>query len=314
MQDFDEYLRNFRARYVKVEPEGTATPHGAGTYGEVYKAVCRHTKAVVALKEMKNQNEEEGVPSTALREVALLKQLRHPNVVSLLDVCCSPKKMILVFEFVEQDLKKYMRSRNCVLEPPTIKSMCLQLCTGIEYCHANSVLHRDLKPQNLLVDARGHLKLADFGLARAFTLPIPKLTHEVVTVWYRPLEILFGGKLYSTPVDMWGVGCIFAEMATGSPLFRGDSEIDTIFKICQKLGTPTEETWPGVNDLPDFKLTFPKWKAKGWENIRNTKAQLGTSGVELLEQLMAYDPKVRLSARGALRMRYFADVEVPEVV
>lgn len=292
-------VQTFRAKYVKVEPNG-ATPYGVGAYGEVYKAVCRHTKAVVALKEIKNRGEAEGVPSTALREVALLKQLRHPNIVSLLDVCCSPKKMILVFELC-----------NCKLEPPTIKSMCLQLCTGIEFCHANSVLHRDLKPQNLLVDDRGQLKLADFGLARAFMLPVPELTHEVVTVWYRPMEILFGGTHYSTPVDMWSVGCIFAEMATGSPLFRGDSEIDTIFKICQKLGTPTVETWPGVSDLPDFKSTFPQWKAKGWKNIRNTKAQLGTSGIDLLEQFMAFEPEARMSARGALRHPYFADVAYP---
>jgi len=306
--DFDELARSFKARYQRVEPK----PVGAGTYGEVYKARCISSGGFVALKEMKNTNEEEGIPSTALREVALLKQLRHANVVGLLDVFCSPKKVILVFEFVDQDLKKYMRSRNCKLDPSTIKSLTHQLCTGIEYCHANSVLHRDLKPQNLLVDGQLRLKLADFGLARAFMLPVGRLTHEVVTVWYRPLEILLGGKLYSTPVDMWGVGCIFAELATGNPLFCGDSEIDTIFKICQKLGTPTAEAWPGLSDMPDFKPTFPKWKAKGWENIRNTKAQLGPVGIDLLDKLMLYDPKLRMSARSALKHRYFADVELPD--
>jgi len=253
------------------------------------------------------------VPSTAIREVALLKQLAHENVVELLDVCCTTRKMILAFEFVEQDLKKFMRARKSHLEPSTIKSFNFQLCRGIEFCHANRVLHRDLKPQNLLVDGSLRLKIADFGLARAYTLPIPKYTHEVVTVWYRPLEILLGSAKYSVPVDMWGVGCIFAEMACGNPLFAGDSEIDTIFKICQKLGTPTAETWPGVTDMPDFKPTFPKWKAKGWENIRNTKAQLGSVGVDLLEQFMVYDPAKRISARRALQHTYFSDVQVPAV-
>merc|ERR1740123_2133357 len=220
--------------------------------------------------------------------------------------------MVLAFEFVENDLKKYMRSRGRHLDPATIKSFCFQLCKGVEFCHANRVLHRDLKPQNLLIDSRLRLKIADFGLARAYTLPIPKYTHEVVTVWYRPLEILLGSQLYSVPVDMWGVGCILAEMATGNPLFCGDSEIDTIFKICQKLGTPTAETWPGVTDMPDFKPTFPKWPPKGWENIRNTKAQIGSVGIDLLERLMTFDPAKRMSARRALQHPYLADAEALE--
>jgi len=150
------------------------------------------------------------------------------------------------------------------------------------------------------------LKIADFGLARAFSLPVPQYTHEVVTVWYRPLEILLGSKLYSVPVDLWGVGCILAEMATGSPLFAGDSEIDTAFKIFQKLGTPTEAVWPGVSELPDFKPTFPKWQHKGWANIRNTQAQVGSSGIDLLDKLMRYNPRTRISAREALQHPYFA--------
>jgi len=305
--NFEAMARSFEAKYEVCDLLGE------GTYGKVYKAKCSRSGGVVALKKMKLDSEEEGVPSTAIREVALLKQLNHRNVVELVDVFCSTKKMILVFEFVDNDLKKYMKAHGRSLDPSTIKSFCYQLCTGIEYCHANRVLHRDLKPQNLLIDARGRLKIADFGLARTFSLPIPKYTHEVVTVWYRPLEILLGSQLYSVPVDMWGVGCIFAEMATGSPLFCGDSEIDTIFKICQKLGTPTQDQWPGLADCPDFKPSFPKWKAKGWENIRNTKAQLGAAGIDLLENLMVYDPRKRISGRRALQHPYFVDVAVPEL-
>merc|ERR1712072_1358999 len=152
----------------------------------------------------------------------------------------------------------------------------------------------DLKPQNLLISTKANppvLKIADFGLARAFLTPVPKYTHEVVTVWYRAPEILLGSAIYSVPVDLWSVGCVLAEMATGAPLFPGDSEIDTIFKIFQKLGTPTEADWPGLSELPDFKPTFPKWPAKGWAKIRNVQAQLGNSGVDLLEQLTRYNPK-----------------------
>merc|ERR1719440_696894 len=251
------------------------------------------------MKQMKLDAQEEGVPSTAIREIALLKELSHPNVVKLLDVFCKPNKLVLVFEFLENDLKKYMKALSGRLTPSTVKNFAFQLCKGVEFRHANRIIHRDLKPQNLLIDNRLRLKIADFGLARAFQTPIPKYTHEVVTVWYRPPEILLGSVLYSVPVDVWSMGCILAEMATGSPLFAGDSEIDTIFKIFQKLGTPTEAQWPSLRELPDFKPTFPKWPHKGWVNIRNTHAQVGAEGISLLERLMAYNPADRMSARRA---------------
>merc|ERR1711976_384845 len=185
-----------------------------------------------------------------------------------------------------------MKSLGGRLQPGQVKDFARQMCKGVEFFHASRIIHRDLKPQNLLVDSSTmRLKIADFGLARAFSLPMPQYTHEVITVWYRPLEILMGSKLYSLPVDMWGVGCILAEMATGSPLFAGDSEIDTAFKIFQKLGTPTLATWPGIDELKEWKPTFPKWQPKGWENIRNTKAQVGESGIDLLQGLLVYAPQ-----------------------
>jgi serine/threonine protein kinase len=300
-ESFNEAERVFRSQYDMMEVLGE------GTYGKVRKARCRQTGELRALKQMKVSNREEGVPSTAIREIAILKELSHENIVRLIDIFCKPGELVLVFEVLDTDLKKHMRALGGRLQAGQVKDFAKQLCKGVEFCHANRIIHRDLKPQNLLIDSTSmRLKIADFGLARAFSLPIPQYTHEVITVWYRPLEILLGSKLYSLPVDMWGVGCILAEMATGSPLFAGDSEIDTAFKIFQKLGTPTEAMWPGLSELPDFKSTFPKWKPKGWENIRNTRAQLGHTGVDLLEQLMRYNPSARISARGALQHAYFA--------
>jgi serine/threonine protein kinase len=309
-ENFEELERGFENQYVMEELLGE------GTYGKVYKARNKRSGQTVAMKKMKLMDvaQEEGIPSTALREVALLKELNHENIVRLEEVFCSPKKLVLVFEFVEKDLKKHMRSLGGTpLAPATIKGLTYQLCRGTEFCHANKIIHRDIKPQNLLIErldgGRLRLKIADFGLARAFTNPVPKYTHEVVTVWYRPLEILLGSPIYSVPVDLWSIGCVAAEMASGAPLFAGDSEIDTVFKIFQKLGTPTAEQWPGLSELPDFKPTFPKWPPRGWSNIRNTRAQMGETGIDLLEGLMVYDPGRRLSARQALLHHYLADAE-----
>lgn len=303
-ENFEEAERRFESQYEILEK----SPLGEGTYGKVYKARQNRTGEWVAMKQMKLDTQEEGVPSTAIREIALLKELSHSNVVKLLDVFCKPNKLVLVFEFLENDLKKYMKSSGR-LTPSIVKNLAYQLNRGVEFCHANRIIHRDIKPQNLLIDLKLRMKIADFGLARAFTVPVPKYTHEVVTVWYRPPEILLGTTLYSVPVDLWSIGCVHAEMATGAPLFAGDSEIDTIFKIFQKLGTPTEATWPGVSELPDFKHTFPKWPARGWAQIRNTAQQVGPDGIDLLEKLMCYDPKRRMSARGALVHPYFRDVD-----
>jgi len=310
LDDFEEAERRFESQYELHEK----IVLGEGTYGKVYKARSNRTNEWVAMKQMKLDAQEEGVPSTAIREIALLKELSHPNVVKLLDVFCKPNKLVLVFEFLENDLKKYMKALNGRLNSSTVKNFAFQLCKGVEFCHANRIIHRDLKPQNLLIDNRMRLKLADFGLARAFTLPVPKYTHEVVTVWYRPPEILLGATLYSVPVDLWSIGCVLGEMATGQPLFAGDSEIDTIFKIFQKLGTPTEAMWPGVSELPDFKPNFPRWPPRGWSQIRNTAQQVGPDGIDLLERLMCYDPRRRLSARQSISHKYFRDAEaaVPE--
>jgi serine/threonine protein kinase len=136
-------------------------------------------------------------------------------------------------------------------------------------------MHRDLKPQNLLVNAAGDIKIADFGLARAYSIPIRVLTHEVVTLWYRAPEILLGSKTYAPPVDIWSMGVIFVEMLTKRPLFPGDSEIDQIFKIFRMLGTPDDTIWPNVSQLPDFKAVFPAWPQRNIADVLSLRERLG---------------------------------------
>lgn len=279
---------------------------GEGTYGVVYKAKDLTSGRLVALKKIRVEADDEGVPSTAMREISLLKELSsHPNVVHLHEVIHQQDKLYLVFEFVDQDLKKCMESLPSKMDILQIKSYLYQLLAGIAFCHANRVLHRDLKPQNLLIDQYGNLKLADFGLARAFGIPIRSYTHEVVTLWYRAPEILLGAKQYSTPVDTWSIGCIFAEMVNKQPLFPGDSEIDELFRIFRVLGTPNEVVWPGVSSLPDYNPCFPKWCPYSLSSVVPT---LDPLGIDLLARMLVYEPSRRLSARAAMAHPWFHDL------
>jgi len=291
---------------------------GEGTYGIVYKAKDKITNQYVALKKIRLETESEGVPSTAIREISLLKELEHPGVVQLLDVVHADTVLYLVFEYLDKDLKKLMDDHAAAsriegvggpgLPEPLVKSYLRQLLDGIAYCHKHRVLHRDLKPQNLLIDGHGLIKLADFGLARAFGLPVRTYTHEVVTLWYRAPEILLGCKFYSTSVDTWSLGCIFAEMLSRRPLFPGDSEIDQLFRIFRSLGTPTEASWPGVSSLPDYKPVFPRWEAQ--EITQILPLDLSDGGHDLLQQLLMYNPNARISSKQALLHPYLANADI----
>ncbi|KAK8376055.1 hypothetical protein O3P69_008638 [Scylla paramamosain] len=217
-------------------------------------------------------------------------------------------KLFLVFEFLNMDLKKYMDSlpSGKYIDKKLVKSYCYQLFQGILFCHQRRVLHRDLKPQNLLINEQGVIKIADFGLARAFGIPVRVYTHEVVTLWYRAPEVLLGSARYSCPVDVWSLGCIFAEMVTKRPLFHGDSEIDQLFRIFRTLTTPTEENWPGVTQLQDYKTNFPKWTDY---NLANSVKQMDSDGLDLLSKTLIYDPTKRISAKEALKHPYFDDLD-----
>jgi len=279
---------------------------GEGAYGIVYKGQDSNGE-IYALKTIRLEAEDEGMPSTTIREIALLKELQHPNIVSLCDVIHTEKKLTLVFEYLDQDLKKLLDVQcDSGLDAATTKSFLYQILQGVAFCHQTRVLHRDLKPQNLLINREGVLKIADFGLARAFGIPVRSYTHEVVTLWYRAPDVLLGSRKYSTPVDIWSCGCIFAEMVTGRPLFPGASEQEQLTKIIKVLGTPTEEQWPSIFEMPNYKDDFPRYEPRPWSTIT---PGLDSAGVDLVELMLVYDPVKRISAKAACDHEYFRDID-----
>jgi cyclin-dependent kinase len=295
-------------RYVKffVSSDAIICLNGSEK-GIVYKAKDRVTGDIVALKKIRLEAEDEGIPSTAIREISLLKELQHPNIVRLYDVVHTERKLTLVFEFLDQDLKKYLDICDSGLDLPILKSFLYQLLNGIAHCHHHRILHRDLKPPNLLINREGQLKLADFGLARAFGIPVRSYTHEVVTLWYRAPDVLLGSRKYSTPVDIWSVGCIFAEMANGRPLVAGTSEADQLDRIFRLLGTPTIQDYPGIVQLPDYSPDLPPYPPPRG-GLASLVPTLPPDGVDLLSKMLQYDPARRITAQAALEHPFFYDM------
>lgn len=263
----------------------------------------------MALKEI-HLDSEEGTPSTAIREISLMKELKHENIVALHDVIHTENKLMLVFEYMDGDLKKYMdtQGERGALRPPVIKSFMYQLLKGIDFCHKNRVLHRDLKPQNLLINSKGQLKLGDFGLARAFGIPVNTFSNEVVTLWYRAPDVLLGSRTYNTSIDIWSAGCIMAEMFTGRPLFPGTTNEDQIIRIFRIMGTPTERTWPGLSQFPEYKTT---WQMYATQSLATILHQIDATGIDLLNRMLQLRPELRISAHDALQHLWFHDLLGP---
>ncbi|KAI8871524.1 Pkinase-domain-containing protein [Ramicandelaber brevisporus] len=295
---------------------------GEGTFGEVHKAKHATTGRIVALKRVIVRKEEgkpdEGFPITMIREIKLLRALNHPNIVPLVDMAVKPfdpekrreASLYLVFPYLEHDLTGLLRNESVNITAGLIKLYMRQLLNGIGYLHSQGVLHRDIKASNLLIDNRGVLRIADFGLARLYSpADVRPLTQCVVTRWYRPPELFMGARTYTGAIDMWGVGCVFGEMLTRRPILQGESEIKQAFKIFDLCGMPTNTVWPGYLDLPDSNIVKQYADTTGVTSYRpdlhNRFKDYSKEAVELLNKLLKLDPADRITAEKALEDEYF---------
>ncbi|GLE05577.1 hypothetical protein PINS_up014609 [Pythium insidiosum] len=288
-----------------------------GTEGTCFKCYQRSTGKTLAMKKARVFPKGEGVPYYMLRELAVLKGIKHDHIATLEMISLAKDELHVFFPYVDKTLHEIINptgdpSGGRVLSERVIRRLLHQLLDAIAFCHRRGVLHRNLKPKHLLINTNDMdtledavLQISDFALVRATGIPRRTYTMEVVTLWYRPPEILMGVRGYSSAVDIWSVGCIFAEMAQGKPLFTGISEIDQLFQIFSKLSTPTSESWPGFTSLPNYHFDFPNWKRRPLHRLFPNISDLG---IDLLSKLLTYNPEQRITAEDALRHPYFSGV------
>ncbi|RWS26547.1 hypothetical protein B4U80_06221, partial [Leptotrombidium deliense] len=293
---------------------------GQGTFGEVFKARDKTTRKLVALKKILMDNEKEGFPITALREIRILQLLKNENVVNLIEICRTKSSdtkgkatFYLVFEFCEHDLAGLLSNLNVKFSLGEIKSVMKQLLNGLYFIHSNKILHRDMKAANILITKTGCLKLADFGLARAYSQQnkANRYTNRVVTLWYRPPELLLGERNYGPPVDLWGAGCIMAELWTRSPLMQGSSEQNQLLLISQLCGSICPEVWPGVERLELFRsMELPKGLKRRLKDRLRTHVK-DSHALELVDRLLTLDPSKRSDADTLLNHDFFWSDPMP---
>lgn len=317
------YMDKFKLPYMNdVSCYEKLLKIGQGTFGEVFKARCKKTGRMVALKKILMENEKEGFPITALREVKMLQQLKHQHITELIEICSSKSgnqlqkeraTFYLVFTFCEHDLAGLLSNKRVQLSMTHCKTLMKHLLSGLHQIHHSSILHRDMKAANILITREGVLKLADFGLAR----PIFKnrnhlYTNRVVTLWYRPPELLLGEREYGPAIDIWGAGCIMAELWTRAPILQGDTEQKQLQLISQLCGSIVPEVWPEVEKLPLYKtMELP-------QNLnRIVTTRLGSiikdnNAVNLIDRLLTLDPTKRGSAEEALDHTFFFTAPEPK--
>ncbi|KAI9661173.1 MAG: hypothetical protein M1821_009500 [Bathelium mastoideum] len=289
-----------------------------GSYGWVSRAKETATGEIVALKKLKMDNLNDGFPITAMREIQTLMQSHHRHIVDLREIVVGSNinDVFMVMEFLEHDLKTLQEDMAEPFAPSELKTILLQLTSAVAYLHSHWILHRDLKTSNILMNNRGEIKIADFGMAR-FTgdPPPPALTQLVVTLWYRAPELLLGTSVYDFAVDIWSLGCIFAELLTKDPLFQGARELDQLLKIFELLGPPTSDSWPTFRRLPNaraMKLPASSPHHSPQQSLRRKFPILTSSGVALLTSLLTLDPAQRPSAVEMLEHEYFRDDPRPK--
>jgi cyclin-dependent kinase 1 len=267
---------NARYDFVKIERLSGQTSR----FGTYFKCKHRLNGEIFAMKKISTFGTQNGITGETLREISILRHLKHVNIVALVDVFVNELSVVMILEWMTVDLKRYMDQTDSTPDKSFVKSCTYQIAQAMLYCHERRVLHRDLKPSSVWIDKRGVVKVGNFCIARQMVNPAAVPSHEVVTLWYRAPEVLLGARRYSSAIDIWSMGCILSELTTRKPLFLGDSEIDQLFRIFKVLSTPNEDTWPGVSTLRDFKVEFPKWR-----EVRLNEVNIGLDphGLDLLQ-------------------------------
>ncbi|KAF2209631.1 hypothetical protein CERZMDRAFT_86937 [Cercospora zeae-maydis SCOH1-5] len=291
-----------------------------GSYGRVSRAREQATGEIVAMKKLKmDPIRDGGFPVTALREIQTLQACKHRHIVNLREVVIGqshyPQDVYLVMDFLEHDLKTLQEDMDEPFLPSETKTLMLQLCSAVDFLHSHWILHRDLKTSNILMNNRGEIKLADFGMARFVGDPAPSnLTQLVVTLWYRAPELLLGTTTYDSAIDIWSLGCIFGELVTREPLFQGKNEVDQLSKIFSLCGIPTTQTWPDFKRLPNARtLRLPSSSSSSSSHSTNNTCSslrpkfptLPTQALNLLTTLLSLNPSTRPSTKQILSHPYF---------